>query len=314
MSKHRSTVQRAIDDIGRKMRWDSAEQIARSFVSDVFSEWEKTVKELYSTIRTISEETDVAEGVFPAYSTLIRQERKNKDFGAQETGDLLARLSAYIGPERTAQIEAVIRNLIPRMIDSPDPLADSSSIFHQHYPRVLDDGWNQATINLQANARVQGETENLERAIAGRGLNLGAPFVNEIYERGFEYITSKLTFAALGEVADSIVQGLDSGQTWKQIAARLHKKVGTGYLYHWQRLVRTEMTFAYYATFTERYTQAGAQFVKLSVSMGACPICIALEGYYRIGNAPRIPLETHPNCRCIYVPFFRLPNGVEVVR
>ena len=314
MPKLRAEVQRAVDDVGRRMRWDSAENLARSFVSDVFAEWEKFVKDMYSLLRDISEDTEVAEGRFPAYSTLIRQEREKKDFDPAQTASILTRLSTYIGPEKTAQVEALIRQLAPKMIDTPNPLTDSDAVFNRHYPGVIQDGWDKATENLYENARIQGEVERLEQAIAGRVINFGAGFVNEIYDRGFQYVTSKITYSVLGEVADSIVRGLDAGRTWKEIATRIHQRVGTGYLYHWQRLVRTEMTFAYYTTFTERYEQAGAQFVQLSVSMGACPICVGLKGYYRMGDQPRIPLETHPNCRCIYTPYFRLPEGVELAR
>lgn len=315
MPKLRSELERAIQDVGRPMRWDSAEQVARKFVRDTFTRWEAFEKELFDLLRPMAEETDVATGSIPTFGTLVRNERAEaKDFDPGDVGSLLAELSRYIGPERVQRMRNLFESLAPDYIDTPDPMANSAAIFNQNYPRVIEDGWNEAGDRLEANARAQGELDRLQTATAGQFLDMSGQFARDVYERGFQYVRSKITIAALGEATNTIVSGLNSGLNWNNIAQNLHKRIGTGYLYHWQRLVRTEMTFAYYSTFMHRYTTAGAQYVKLSTSIGACPVCVGLQGYYTLGSEPRIPGDTHPNCRCVYLPFYRLPNGVEVVR
>jgi len=57
------------------------------------------------------------------------------------------------------------------------------------------------------------------------------------------------------------------------------------------------------------------EWVQISVSPTACPICqwyaSQNKGIYPMDEAPDITEDTHPNCRCTFIPYWNLPRGVD---
>ncbi len=315
MAKLRRDQQRAVEDVKRQMRWPSAEAIAKKLTRETLVVWNRLERDFFDELRGIASETNVTTGNVPSFQTLVSAKELEgesaKDFSTSELAGIFQELAALIGYERAEKLRAVFRTYAPELFNTSDPLSLSTAVWNQNYPALIADGWEQALKNLEANGRAQGEMARVELA-AAQQVNSASAFVGRVYESGFRYVTSKVTIAAQAEAMNTILEGLRAGKPWNAIAIDLRQRIGTAYLYHWQRLVRTEMTFAYYETFVERYRGAGAQFVQLSTSAGACPVCVNLKGFYLLGTEPPIPASTHPNCRCVYTPFFRLPAGAQL--
>lgn len=333
MPKLSPEVQRAIDDVKRPMRWDSAELIARDFVKDCLNLWIRLERDLTGILR------DVSGDQYPTYETLMRRERskgidipedectdhgctyhhhhaQKRNVTGPEVRQLLQRLMGYLTAEQVQIIENLFRQYEPLFFSGGGAANYDGGIWNRYIPRVLQDGYDEAWERMDRAAGRQGGRETLEGrgAVAGAVVDPASNFTANVFQHGFRYVTSSITTNALGQAAGVLLEGLAAGDTWTEIADRMHQKIGTAYRYHWQRLVRTEMTYAYYESFVDRYQGGGVGFVKLSTSLGACPVCVDLKGYYVLGTQPPIPASTHPNCRCVYSPYFRLPEGVELRR
>jgi len=326
VSKSIPEVERAVNDIARPMRWDSAEAIAKKFVKQNLDMWTKLTKDLFATIRAISA------GESLTYETLLRHERK-KGFGfpyniaedkeghlklvqkkadptPQDLRDMIIKLQEYLRPDQISAIENLFDTYSTEYFNSQNP-NDRQGIWGKSIPKIFEDGFNQALENLEKNAKATGNLGKLKES-EDIGFDPESILTRGYYNDVYKLVTSKISIAAKGEVLKAIADGLENGQNWKEISDNIYEKVGSGYRYHWQRLVRTEMTQIYYKSFVERYEKTGVEYVRLSTSMGACPICTGLKAYYKLGNEPALTASTHPNCRCVYVPYFRLPKGAKV--
>ena len=74
--------------------------------------------------------------------------------------------------------------------------------------------------------------------------------------------------------------------------------------YQVQRLIRTESARIKDRVNDYYYKQNGIKYVNWVCEPGACKDCLALSaaGPYLLEDAPRIPDDSHPNCRCGKVP------------
>lgn len=334
MKKNKSIpeVERAINDVSRPMRWDSAEVIAKRFVKECLDKWTKLNKDLFATIKYISG------GESLTYQTLLSRSRK-KDFGfpydyhvhktkgekaskshlhitqkkadptSQDVLELMQRLALYLRPDQLAAIRNLFATYQAEFFNSPNP-RDRKGIFGKNIPNVYNDGYERSYQNAVDISKKQGI--ELLQDFENYFIDPESLFIKAYYENTYQLVTSKISIAAQGEVLTAMADGFDNSQTWEEISEEIFRTVTTGYRYHWQRLVRTEMTIMYYNSFKERYTQLGAKYVKLSTSVGACPICVGLRGYYTLGSEPPLTASTHPNCRCVYLPFFNLPRNAKV--
>jgi hypothetical protein len=144
-------------------------------------------------------------------------------------------------------------------------------------------------------------------------VNSEGMMIKNLMEKGFELIKENITIQFKGGAMNAIAFGVREGQSWQEIARAMNKQAGTGAGWHWKRLVRTEMAGTYDASSREQYEAMGITYVSLSVVSDACEICLGLRGYYVSGQQPELPWETHPNCRCRYIPYWNLPRGAKVV-
>ena len=140
-------------------------------------------------------------------------------------------------------------------------------------------------------------------------------FIGDLYKNGYKLVKSNVTGFNL-ESKKLFNELLKQGANKDYIAERLNRKSGTGSLWKWNRLVRTEMATNADRISTEQYKEAGAPKVLFSASQRKRPpgeICEELakaddyglgKGIYPIDKAPRITEDTHPNCTCFKAPLF----------
>ncbi|NIV12899.1 MAG: hypothetical protein GWN62_16945 [Aliifodinibius sp.] len=156
-----------------------------------------------------------------------------------------------------------------------------------------------------------------------RQIDPTSPFIQKIYSDGFELVSSKITREFVPQLKRFITTGLKDGQTWNEISRSITGTLNKGQLWHWQRLVRSEMAISIHSATQEQYNKAGIGFVLWSASPTRCPICdaianssggwesIGVQGYYRLDNVPNVTGDTHPNCRCLIISQWRLPGVIE---
>ncbi len=151
-------------------------------------------------------------------------------------------------------------------------------------------------------------------------------FVKEIYNNGYKLVSHSITVENLAGIREIMNNSLNKGLSWNETAYLLNRRFGTvidestglvrgGGISHWQRVVRTEMATAIDKAHHDRYLGMGGQFVKMSVSPTACPICLWYRqqngGIYPMDQAPDITEDTHPNCRCTFVILWSVPRGIN---
>lgn len=300
------SVERAIEDVERPMKWPEAEELAQDFSREAISAWYGIVDQLFGWFQQMAESRNDRAINPNTYKELIIKDRNPTQ---QEVEEARRRLGQYLTPEEIEAGDQIFQNAANEF--APDGLGDVG-IWAVFLPMVLADAWRKSYEFLRKNARATGNLallNNLTPELDPYQLGItGQAFLRE----GYGLVRSKVSFAARGLVYQELLSGLVEGLPWTDISRNVWKKAGAGYLYHWKRLIRTEMIGAHYTAFTQRYKKAGVQYMKWTTSLGACPICIDRAGFYEMGSHPRIPAASHPNCRCLYLPYYRLPEGAEL--
>lgn len=115
--------------------------------------------------------------------------------------------------------------------------------------------------------------------------------------------------ALKAELDRVISNGIISGESPRKMAVRLKSQVKdtvTNNRYVTERIARTESARVQYTAQIEAIKKNGYQFVQWFAEPKACVICSAIArqnngygpGVYKINKVPKIPDDTHPNCRC----------------
>lgn len=307
VGKSVAPVNDAVRASSRPMRWKSAEQLAKRFVRAVLDAHVRCVAGIISDLPG----NDTWASVARATKMLHVAEKK---LTPGEVDRLMAQAALTIDPILLSQIMQRIGALQLELWpedSSPETVADNTLLQGQ-FPQFLTETYKEGLkegFNRVSNA---GVTEVQFESV----FNPNSLFAQKMYTEGYKYVTTKITKDFMPEVLKVMMKGVTAGDSWTDISTNLYKETGTGYLWQWQRLVRTEMTRAFDLSFTEEFVQYGVEAVKWSAAIGACPICQNIaqtnRGYYPIVDRPHIPEDTHPNCRCDLIPVYDLPIGVKV--
>ncbi len=106
-----------------------------------------------------------------------------------------------------------------------------------------------------------------------------------------------------------ITNGILTGKNPRVVARQLRDKVKVtvkNHSYVTERIARTESARVQYSAQIELIKKNGYQFVHWIAEPRACDECRKIatqdngfgDGIYRINKVPKIPDDTHPNCRC----------------
>ena len=106
-----------------------------------------------------------------------------------------------------------------------------------------------------------------------------------------------------------ITNGILTGKNPRVVARQLRDKVKVtvkNHSYVTERIARTESARVQYSAQIESIKKNGYQFVHWIAEPRACDECRKIatqdngfgDGIYRINKVPKIPDDTHPNCRC----------------
>ena len=317
----------------KPMRWKSGEKLAREFTLANLNQARELERTFLDWLRGVSEVVDLAEGSIPSLDALTRWERnksmgiyddldlnlspkhairlenaKKADVDASELARLLSQLALYLSPDQIQAMENIFAQMAGVYFNQS---FSGPGIWNGYLPRVFEEGFEEGVKQVQTAARRAGTTEQVALVLPNAlGFSLDSPIIQNYYFTAFQRVTSKVSTSFKGQFIGEMITGLSSGLDWRTIARNIHQVAGVASRYHWSRLTRTELTYAYRETMQQTYTRAGVQYLYYSPNIGACPVCRPLRGYYRYESVRWPPI--HPNCLCRTVPFFRLPEGVEL--
>lgn len=119
----------------------------------------------------------------------------------------------------------------------------------------------------------------------------------ELLDSGFKLVTDKATLIYADEIKAAMQSGVERGANPKDVARDL-MKVFDDKNPDWERIARSEVALAQETAKINEWDAEGVKKVRFSPASGACTICQALAGDYKIGECPVPMADTHPRCTC----------------
>lgn len=285
-----SDIESGVLETSRAFRRKDQEKRAREFSRATLKIVDKWQKALWDIMHKMADDRD---SYLPPVITIP------KSIYPEDIEAIIA-LFTVATPEEIAALNALFESFGLQMRD----------VFERQIPATYQQGLDIAYEEMQRHAGRQDPALFAEVASAYT-INTLSPFYQSFAGKGLQLVADKVSVQMKGKVFERLANAIQEGKNWSEMATDLYNNVGTGLRgrKHWERIVRTEMAFAYEQSQRERYADAGIKFVRRSLANSACPRCKALAGVWREEEAPR--LIVHPNCRCRYVPFYRLPRGAN---
>lgn len=104
---------------------------------------------------------------------------------------------------------------------------------------------------------------------------------------------------------DNLTEGMEQGYDIKKLAQNISDTMGSS-AYNSMRLVNTETARVVNSAQTEIYKNSGVVEKVMwssTIEGNTCDDCASRDGeMYDLDNAPSIPEDSHPNCRCCLIP------------
>lgn len=227
--------------------------------------------------------------------------KRVEDYTPSQTDIIIQRFRRKFGDAKTTKLLDLAEGIRMQMILGNQP--GNIGAMGEAYSRTIRSAYEWAHTKqsgLKVPASLRG---SINLPAFPLSINYGGAFEKEVWQNGYELVTSKLTLNLLPEAMETISSGLATGQSWQQISAQLSYRY-QGSQYHWTRLVRSEMAQAAHRASIEQYSTVPQLKAKWSTSkLGeTCQICLALDG--QIFKMDAVPALPHPQCRCVVVPTF----------
>jgi hypothetical protein len=321
-------IARAGRAIEEPMRWKEAEQQANGFVTDVLQTWfDQGVAKIIAWLpgnQTIAKASSKAKMVdLPRPPHLIgcgcgncQTREKGIDTDLMR---LRMELSATFSQADLNAFDRLFDDVLRALFTGPGTPTNQQGVFNLWYRDVYQEGLNQAYRDGVASVKTADPvTRKWFQKNVGPIYSVDNSFfyASDILANGMQLVTAAVTKKFKAKAMSILTDGVLGGVPWSEIAETMFQEIGVGSLFHWERLVRTEMLITYDKSSRERYANMRAQWVRFSITAGACQKCRDImavnRGYYRLYDAPALPAATHPMCKCRWVPKFSLPRGVSV--
>lgn len=284
----RSDIAAGLEEASRPFRRDDQEARAREVIRAALDVVLKLTKSLWAIMEGMAKER----GAYLPPLITVAKRFYDEDIEA---------LTALFNVATPAEMEA-----LTALFESFG--LDMRAAFERELALTYQQGLDIAYENMNKYAGRQ-DPRMFAQVPAGYVLNTQSSFYRSFITDSLDLVRDKVSVEMRDKIFERLANAIATGRNWQQMADDLYNNFGLGKRgrYHWVRIVRTEMGRAYESSQRERYEAAGMQFVKRSLANGACPICKSLSGVWRVDKAPR--LIVHPNCRCSYIPYYRLPAG-----
>lgn len=330
----RAVIAQAARAIEEPMRWKEAEQLAHGFVANVLTVWfDELVAKVIAWMpgnQTIEKASAKRFQLQPpgAGFQLFRphidgcdcQDCSTQPRAKDVNTDLMRlrfELSATFSQRDLAAFDKLFDDVLRALFTGPGTPTNQQGVFNLWYRDVYQEGLNQAYRDGKTAVRTADpNTRKWFEKNVGPIYSVDNSFFysSDILANGMQLVTSAVTKKFKAKAMSVLTDGILGLVPWNEIAQNMYDEIGVGSLFHWTRLVRTEMLATFDRASRERYQQMRARWVRFSITAGACRICRDImavnQGYYRLADAPKLPDSTHPLCKCRWVPKFNLPRGV----
>lgn len=183
--------------------------------------------------------------------------------------------------DQLAQVKVELMKFVSEMVSNSQD---------KHGPIVTFTGRAHALGLMQAAEALGNDTPSLD-------LIKNKAVFDELVQSGFELVRNKTTIFYQDEIKAAMEAGMARGANPKDIARELEGLFGD-YNKDWERLARSETALAQETGKLSEWTEMGVKMVRFAPAPGACTICTALAGEYKIGECPVPMSDTHPRCTC----------------
>lgn len=306
----------------RPFRWAKAERLAKRFTRAVLEVWQELSEKQVAILPTDVQLLDLTgQKAFDAgtyekdFFTDVNVKAVDYDLTALD----IELIQLGVPREVVQDLHRLYDDISSQLISGSGTVQTTGGVFNTYYADTYKEGLSHASelaVNEWSKAPKRLREYLKENVSPVPVFQTTSAFVNDLYASGFELITSKVTKTFLGLAMETIKEGVINGDGWNTIASSLNKKTGTGAAWHWRRLVRTEMAGAFDMSSKEQFRKMEVAYLKMNTVPDACPICTEIRsrngGWYTFEAAPSIPGDTHPNCRCLFLPKYNKPVGVVV--
>lgn len=307
-------------NVARPMRWPRMEKLAKTFYGEFAKRHVNPQRDLFDSL-------NIALPGFPKWQTVHQSEQgknfvpvyfvddhkcgpnckhetqKKAYFSEEEVREIMQELD-NVSPGLSALLENAYNGLLTAIMLGS---IGGQLLIEAFYQSGITEALRKARDIAIGSGKRQGGPE-LEMILRERDafvFDPNAPFIKEIMDNGFKLIRHKVTLDFKPSAAKIIIDGAEAGRSWNVIARDLYKKSTLEPLYHWNRLVRTEYATAIASSQIAQYGKLGAKKKKYSAASGQCPICAGYQGkIYALNHGPILTADTHPNCRCMWLPIF----------
>jgi SPP1 gp7 family putative phage head morphogenesis protein len=288
----REDAHNALNETSKPFRTPEQRSRAREFIRNVIDVLWHWQRDFWDIAREMAEDRGQT---MPMFYTVARKRAYPEDFEA------LSALFNVATPEELRALAALFESYGLQMAE----------VFGAELAKTYQQGLELAYQDIKQHARPQ-RPAAFGQIIAEYPFDPNSPFYRAFIDKGLELVRDKFMVQMKGEIYKRLAAAIRGELNWSEMATDLYNRFGTGKTgrYQWTRIVRTEMGFAYEYSQYERYDDAGMQYVRRSLANSACPICKGLSGVWKVDEAPR--LIVHPNCRCRYIPFYRLPANATL--
>ncbi len=137
-------------------------------------------------------------------------------------------------------------------------------------------------------------------------------YFRAMLQTAVQRISAPLTIAKRKELAVLLKQMAKDGLYPMQVGRFIHKAIGEGHLWHWNRLARSETVIASNRAFDYWGQESGVKYEQWSTASNACEVCQVFSNeVWNFGEGPSPVYDTHPHCLCIRVPYYQYTGTVQ---
>jgi hypothetical protein len=129
---------------------------------------------------------------------------------------------------------------------------------------------------------------------------------------GGDRIKTRLALDYIKEVLAELKNMAQAGTNPLEVGRRLHRLIGEGSSWYWNRLARSESVLAINSAFMSNARAFKVPYQTWSASTTACDICTAFDGRsWRLGDGPEPVLDSHPSCQCALLTTYLTDDPIQ---
>lgn len=124
-------------------------------------------------------------------------------------------------------------------------------------------------------------------------------YLKAVIEQGGTRIKTKLAKDYITDVLRELRIMASNGENPNVTGRWLHRQIGEGASWYWNRIARSESALAVNSAFMSNAREFKVPYVEWSAAPTACVICMQFDGKrWKLGESPSPVESTHPFCLC----------------